>query len=69
MDRSSAPETDYQALEFAYRPSPDQRSATPVFHDIVIVGAGPVGLALAIDLAQRDQEMWKALEADHHEVP
>ena len=53
MDGSSTRETDYQALEFAYRPSPDQRAATPVFHDVVIVGAGPVGLSLAIDLAQR----------------
>ena len=64
MDRSSAPETDYQALEFAYRPSPDQRSATPVFHDIVIVGAGPVGLALAIDLAQRGLAVL-VLDDDH----
>src|SRR5437868_2159819 len=45
--------TRYESLEFAYRPSPDQRSGQPVFHPVVVVGAGPVGLALAIDLAQR----------------
>jgi 3-(3-hydroxy-phenyl)propionate hydroxylase len=36
---------------FTYRRSPDQDR--PAHHPIVIVGAGPVGLALAIDLAQR----------------
>jgi 3-(3-hydroxy-phenyl)propionate hydroxylase len=44
---------DYQAVEFAYRASPDQCAAQPVRHEVVVVGAGPVGLALAIDLAQR----------------
>ena len=47
------PAVDYQAVEFAYRASPDQRAAQPVRHEVVVVGAGPVGLALAIDLAQR----------------
>jgi len=50
---STAAAVDYQALEFAYRPSPDQRAPRPAHHAVVIVGAGPVGLALAIDLAQR----------------
>jgi len=44
---------DYQSLEFEYRASPDQRAPEPVRHPVVIVGAGPVGLSLAIDLAQR----------------
>ena len=35
-----------------YRRSPDQDAATPAHHPVVVVGAGPVGLALAIDLAQ-----------------
>ena len=35
-----------------YRRSPDQDAATPALHPVVVVGAGPVGLALAIDLAQ-----------------
>jgi 3-(3-hydroxy-phenyl)propionate hydroxylase len=44
---------DYQSLAFEYRASPDQRAAAPAVHPVVIVGAGPVGLSLAIDLAQR----------------
>src|SRR5438132_13757330 len=44
---------DYQSLEFEYVASPEQRGATPAFHPVVVVGAGPVGLSLAIDLAQR----------------
>ena len=39
---------------YPYRRSPDQDAAKPVPHPVVIVGAGPVGLALAIDLAQQD---------------
>ncbi|MCC6007481.1 MAG: FAD-dependent oxidoreductase [Rhodobacteraceae bacterium] len=37
---------------YAYRRSPDQDASRPVRHPVVIVGAGPVGLAAAIDLAQ-----------------
>ncbi|MFP5474771.1 MAG: FAD-dependent oxidoreductase [Gammaproteobacteria bacterium] len=44
-----------QAIQFAYRRSPDQEAPLPVRHPVVIVGAGPVGLTLAIDLAQRGQ--------------
>ncbi len=40
-------------FQYAYRRSPDQAAREPVHHPVVIVGAGPVGLALAIDLAQR----------------
>ncbi len=36
-----------------YERAPDQDSQG-AHHPVVIVGAGPVGLALAIDLAQRD---------------
>ncbi len=50
-----------QAHEFAYRRSPDQdaqaRGDPPARHLVVIVGAGPVGLSLAIDLAQRGQRV------------
>ncbi|MES2612241.1 MAG: FAD-dependent oxidoreductase [Pseudomonadota bacterium] len=46
-----------QAIEFAYRHSPDQDAASPVQHPVVVVGAGPVGLSLAIDLAQRGQRV------------
>lgn len=38
---------------FAYRKSADQSAKTPPRHPVVIVGAGPIGLALAIDLGQR----------------
>ncbi|WP_234195259.1 FAD-dependent oxidoreductase [Pseudacidovorax sp. NFM-22] len=44
-----------QAIQFDYRRSPDQEAPSPVRHPVVIVGAGPVGLTLAIDLAQRGQ--------------
>src|SRR5882724_5189227 len=46
-------EVDFQRLSFAYARSRDQDAATPARHPVVVVGAGPVGLALAIDLAQR----------------
>jgi 3-(3-hydroxy-phenyl)propionate hydroxylase len=46
---------DVQAIEFDYMRSADQDRATAAQHPIVIVGAGPVGLSLAIDLAQRGQ--------------
>lgn len=42
--------------QFSYARSPDQSAAELVRHPVVIVGAGPVGLALAIDLAQRGIE-------------
>ena len=42
---------------FAYRRSPDQDASTPAHHAVVVVGAGPVGLSLAIDLAQRGQQV------------
>ena len=48
-----ATEPDYQALRFPYRRSADQDAAAAVLHPVVVVGAGPVGLSLAIDLAQR----------------
>ena len=47
------PDPDYQTLRLAYARSADQSAASPVRHRVVIAGAGPVGLALAIDLAQR----------------
>ena len=39
--------------QFAYRRSLDQDAADPARHPAVIVGAGPVGLTLALDLARR----------------
>jgi 3-(3-hydroxy-phenyl)propionate hydroxylase len=42
---------DYQKLTFDYRRSIDQGRDAPAHHAVVIVGAGPVGLTCAIDLA------------------
>src|SRR3982075_4034602 len=44
-------------IQFGYRRHPDQArgDGDAAHHAVVIVGAGPVGLSLAIDLAQRGQ--------------
>jgi 3-(3-hydroxy-phenyl)propionate hydroxylase len=47
-------DVDYQKLVFDYTRHADQDAAPPVRRPVVVVGAGPVGLALAIDLAQRE---------------
>ncbi|SDU43488.1 FAD-dependent oxidoreductase [Stappia sp. ES.058] len=39
---------------YPYQRSADQDTETPVRHPVVVLGAGPVGLAAAIDLAQAD---------------
>jgi len=49
--------TEIQAMAFAYERSADQAAPAPVRHRVVVVGAGPVGLSLAIDLAQRGQKV------------
>ncbi len=38
---------------YPYRRSPDQKAGAPVRHKVVVVGAGPIGLAAGIDLAQQ----------------
>ena len=38
---------------YPYTRSPDQDAAAPVRRKVIVVGAGPVGLAAAIDLAQQ----------------
>ena len=58
------PGADVQAITFSYQRSPDQDSTPPVCHPVVVVGAGPVGLSLAIDLAQRGQRV-VVLDNDH----
>jgi 3-(3-hydroxy-phenyl)propionate hydroxylase len=40
-------------FQYGYRRSADQDKTKPAHYPVVIIGAGPVGLALAIDLAQR----------------
>ncbi len=39
---------------YPYERSPDQDANPPARHPVVVIGAGPVGLAAAIDLAQND---------------
>src|ERR1700709_2747391 len=41
--------------QFGYRRHPDQDRVGANEHPVIVVGAGPVGLSLAIDLAQRGQ--------------
>jgi 3-(3-hydroxy-phenyl)propionate hydroxylase len=53
-------------IQFGYRRHPDQgRSGADIAgHPVVVVGAGPVGLSLAIDLAQRGQAVVLLDDAD-----
>ena len=55
--------------QFGYSRHPDQdrTAADAVYHPVVVVGAGPVGLTFAIDLAQRGQVNLAALIT--HEFP
>lgn len=55
---------EIQRHAFDYRRSADQDAAVPARHPVVVVGAGPVGLSLAIDLAQRGQRVL-VLDNDH----
>src|SRR4051812_4887231 len=52
--------------QFGYRRHPDQDrpGSDPAEHPVVVVGAGPVGLSLAIDLAQRGQPVVLLDDAD-----
>ena len=43
---------DYQKLELAYARCAEQKTDAPVRRPVIVVGAGPVGLSAAIDLAQ-----------------
>lgn len=45
----------YSYPEFAYVQSPEQAAGETRRHPVVIIGAGPVGLTLALDCAQRGQ--------------
>ena len=42
---------------YSYERSPDQDAPAPTRHKVIIVGAGPIGLAAAIDLAQQGVEV------------
>ncbi|MFN3744971.1 MAG: FAD-dependent oxidoreductase [Hyphomicrobiaceae bacterium] len=43
----------YSYPKFTYVPSPEQRSGEVRRHPVVVVGAGPIGLTAALDLATR----------------
>lgn len=47
-------DVDYQAIRFEYQPPPVSSAER---HSYIVVGAGPVGLSLALDLAQRDHKV------------
>ena len=49
---------------YPYTRTPDQQAPSPAHHPVAIVGAGPVGVATALDLAQRGVP---ALVLDDHE--
>ena len=53
-------------IQFGYRRHPDQDrvAGDAARHTVVVVGAGPVGLSLAIDLAQRGQSVVLLDDAD-----
>lgn len=44
---------DFQAMEFAYEKHADQAASALARHQVVVVGAGPVGLSVALDLARQ----------------
>ena len=42
---------------YAYERSADQDASSPARHKVIVIGAGPIGLAAAIDLAQQGIEV------------
>ncbi|MEA2910435.1 MAG: 3-(3-hydroxy-phenyl)propionate hydroxylase [Bradyrhizobium sp.] len=56
----------HSKIQFGYRRHPDQdrSGAGAAEYPVVVVGAGPVGLSLAIDLAQRGQSVVLLDDAD-----
>jgi 3-(3-hydroxy-phenyl)propionate hydroxylase len=50
-------DSDYQSLVFDYKRCADQDASRPIHHPVVVVGAGPVGLSVAIDLAQQGEKV------------
>jgi 3-(3-hydroxy-phenyl)propionate hydroxylase len=44
---------NYQTLSFEYQPCREQQGGAQTTYPVIVVGAGPVGLATAIDIAQQ----------------
>lgn len=65
MAQANAGQSTTQAkVQFGYRRNGDQDQTTPAEHPVVVVGAGPVGLSFAIDLAQRGHAVVVLDDAD-----
>jgi 3-(3-hydroxy-phenyl)propionate hydroxylase len=57
-------QSTYRQPDYAYRRSPDQSAGRAVHHPVIVAGAGPVGLATALDLAQHGVDV-VLLDEDH----
>src|SRR4051812_49424956 len=55
---------DGTKVGYRRHPDPDRPGANMAEHPVIVVGAGPVGLSLAIDLAQRGQHVVLLDDAD-----
>jgi 3-(3-hydroxy-phenyl)propionate hydroxylase len=66
MAQGNAETDHYAKTRFGYRRHADQdhTDADIAMHSVIVVGAGPVGLSLAIDLAQRGQPVVLIDDAD-----
>ena len=52
---------DYQSLQLEYRPLP---ADAPIHHPLIVVGAGPVGMSMALDMARHGHPVL-ILDDDH----
>jgi len=52
---------DYQSLQLDYRPLP---TGSPTHHPVIVVGAGPVGMSMALDLSRHGHRV-VVLDDDH----
>jgi 3-(3-hydroxy-phenyl)propionate hydroxylase len=59
-----APEPRSGLFQFGYRRCADQDRPETARHPLIVVGAGPVGLSAAIDLAQRGRNVVLLDDAD-----